>query len=43
MKIPAKFRFVNNQVQKSLDNGRSWRLDTDQRQGGNSYWNGPLR
>lgn len=42
MKIPAKFRFVNNQVQKSVDNGHSWQLDTDQKQGG-GYWMGPLR
>ena len=42
-KPKAMFRFVNNQVQKSVDNGHSWRLDTDQKQGGNSYWNGPLR
>jgi len=33
-KTPAKFRYVNGQVQKSLDNGHSWQLDTDQQQSG---------
>lgn len=42
MKIPAKFRYVNGQVQKSVDNGHSWQLDTDQKQGGGA-WSGWLR
>lgn len=42
MKIPAKFRYVNGQVQKSVDSGRSWQPDTDQRQNAGTGWSGWL-